>query len=775
MKQADSPRMECHPGGRYAIHFAGGRLSGLIAAVEVAGPRSKRRLSSTQGVWSCPTTPQLPMQMEAQLEGGLTLELTGDQPPEGAGLLLTVRLHNRGSERVRIHRLFPLLLDEESALTLSLPSSVRERRWGVYKQGYQSWSYAGWLPLDTADVQPRFFMTRPVQGDPAWPLPERGRFQSEGMLMLGCAQSGPVLLAGFTGGRRLLGRFELTAAPAQSGAPTGVPVAALEAWCEADGIGLDPGQSITTEPLLVAVAPEQEALDSYARLTGRQMEARVPARAPAVWCSWYSSYTKVREIDMLEATIALQGRRETHPVDVIQLDDGYMRAVGDWLESNSRFPHGLGWLANQIRQAGFIPGLWLAPFVAQRRSRLFQQHRDWFVKGVDGVPLPIAFSPDWSDRYYGLDLTHPEVQQWLADLIRKVVSLGFGYLKLDFLFGGAMAGIRYDPQVPRAAALRKGLEIIREAAGEETFLLGCGVPMLPAVGLVDAMRIGPDTAASWNFRFKGLPILQDEPGVPALKNALRNTLTRQWMNGRLWLNDPDSQILREHQTSLTTEEVKTSLLVSTMTGGLLSFSDCAEKISPERLNWLRRATPPAQPWLQPVTLLGEEVPFLSTGWQGAWLIALAVNATDQPRPLRLKWASLGLEPQTACHLYDTWTGEYLGARVGEFVGGLIPPHGSRVLALRPASGLPEVVGASFHVSPAQAVAAEERQEGALVIRLGDGAHGPGQVTLAVPPPYQVGKAQVEGANLLGQKNTLSNSMVLDLVATPGSIIRIGYR
>lgn len=775
MKQADTPRMECHPGGRYAIHFARGRLSGLMAAVEIAGARGKRRLASTQGVWSCPTTMELPVQLTAHLEDSLTLELTGERPSEGPGLLLTLRVHNRGSERIRIHRLFPLLLDAESALSLSLPSGVKERRWGVYKQGYQSSSYAGWIPLDTADVHPRFFMTRPVQADPTWPLPERGRFQSEGMLMLGCGQGGPLLLTGFAGGRRMLGRIEVAAEPPQAGTTTGVPLAALEAWCEADGMALDPGQSLATEPLLVAVGSEQETLEGYARITGHLMEARVPDRSPTVWCSWYSYYTKVREIDLLEATIALQTRRATHPVDVIQLDDGYMRAVGDWRECNSRFPHGLGWLSSQIRQAGFIPGLWLAPFIAQRRSHLFQQHRDWFVKGVDGVPLPVAFSPDWGDRYYALDLTHPEVQQWLEELIRYVVSLGYGYIKLDFLFAGAATGFRYDPQVPRAEALRTGLEIIRRAAGEQTFLLGCGSPILPAVGLVDAMRIGPDTAASWNFRFKGLPILQDEPGVPSARNALRNALTRQWMNGHLWLNDPDSQILRDHSTSLTPEEVKTSLLVGTMTGGLLSFSDSAERLSPERLDWLRRATPSARPWLQPTSLLGEEIPFLSVGWQGPWLIVLAVNATDQPRPLRLKWPSLGLEPQAVCHLYDNWEGNYLGTRVGEFDAGTLPPHGSRLLALRRATGQPEVVGATFHVSPSQAITAEERQDGALVFRLGEGARGQGQVTLAVPPPYQAGKAHVEGANLLAQKSGPYNGMVLDLMALPGGIIRIGYR
>ncbi|MFZ5815927.1 MAG: alpha-galactosidase [Bacillota bacterium] len=772
MKQPETLRLECQPGGRYSLHFPSGRLSGLTAAVEIAGPHDRRRLPSTEGVWSCPAAPELPMTMAAQLADGLSLELRGERPPHGPGLLLTLQLHNRSSERIRIHRLYPLLYDGESALSIAVPAGVRERRWGVYKQGYQSWSFAGWLPLEAADLHPRFFLTRPVQADPTWPPSRSGRFQSEGMLMLGCPDSGPVLLAGFVEGGRMLGRIELERA---ANPTAGAPLADLDAWCEADGIALDPGESLTAEPLLIAIGPEREVLEGYAETAALRMRARVPDRSPTVWCSWYSSYTRVSEQDLLEATIALQSRRQTHPVDVIQLDDGYMRAVGDWRECNGRFPHGLGWLASQIRQAGFIPGLWLAPFIAQGRSRLFQEHRDWFVKGVDGLPRPVSFSVDWGDRYFALDLTHPEVQGWLAELIRYVVGLGFGYLKLDFLFAGAMAGFRYDPQVTRAMALRQGLEIIRREAGEQTFLLGCGCPMLPAVGLVDAMRIGPDTAASWSFRFKGLRILQDEPGVPAARNALRNTLTRQWMHGRWWVNDPDSQILRESNTHLTAEEVKTLLLAGSLTGGLLSFSDCAERLPAERLEWLRRTTPAARPWLQPVTLMGEETPSLATARQGEWLIALLLNPGDQPRPLRLRWQSLGLEPQTVCHLYDSWAGEYLGTRVGEYDGGTLPPHASRVLVLRQATGQPTVVGSSFHVSPAQVIAAEERAEGALHFRLGEGARGRGQICLAVPPPYQMARATVEGAHLLGQKSDAQNSMVLDLTASPGAIIRISYR
>ena len=44
-------------------------------------------------------------------------------------------------------------------------------------------------------------------------------------------------------------------------------------------------------------------------------------------------------------------------VEVVQIDDGYQRAVGDWLDTCDRFPRGLEALAREIRDAGFTrPG-----------------------------------------------------------------------------------------------------------------------------------------------------------------------------------------------------------------------------------------------------------------------------------------------------------------------------------------------------------------------------------------------------------------------------------
>ena len=85
---------------------------------------------------------------------------------------------------------------------------------------------------------------------------------------------------------------------------------------------------------------------------------------------------------------------------------------------------------------------------------------------------------------------------WLAELAQTAVQQwGYRVLKLDFLYAAALPGVRHDAGATRAQALRRGLQAIRDGAGD-AFLLGCGCPFGPAVGLVDGMRIGLDGPAA---------------------------------------------------------------------------------------------------------------------------------------------------------------------------------------------------------------------------------------------------------------------------------------
>jgi len=252
-------------------------------------------------------------------------------------------------------------------------------------------------------------------------------------------------------------------------------------------------------------------LESVLVAVGNRLSPGTLRRVPPGWCSWSQYFSHVTAADVVEnvdAAVELE-----LPIEIVQVDDGWERGIGDWLEVSPRFGS-LADVVGRIRGAGMRPGIWVAPFLVGDRSELAAAHPEWVVGGADA-------GRNWRQSLGVLDVS--KAADHLAHVFRTLHERGFDYFKLDFLFAGALPGVEH---------YQEGMRIIREAVGPEAILLGCGAPIFPSIGLVDAMRIGPD-------------VLPEHPGEkPDLGYVIRSTAARAWMNGRLWINDPDTLVAR---------------------------------------------------------------------------------------------------------------------------------------------------------------------------------------------------------------------------------------
>ena len=295
--------------------------------------------------------------------------------------------------------------------------------------------------------------------------------------------------------------------------------------------------------------------------------------APAGWCSRYQSASGVSETDVIANLEFCASRFDRRFFRYIQLDDGFQKAAGDW-DVNERFPSGHRGLTDQIRAKGFKAGLWLAPFAVTERSGVPGAHPDWLLKRGD-APVVWDTRETWGGKVYALDGAHPKVQQWLFDLARSAVrDWGYDYLKIDALHC-ATAGDAHYGGLTHAEAYRHGLAAIRDGAGTEAFVLGCGAPLQHAVGYVNGMRIGGDVEASWG-------------GVQA---PARAAALRSFYHRATWLNDPDCLLVRPPLSA--TEAQVWSTLVA-LSGGITLFSDDLPKLAPERVALLERVLPVAR-------------------------------------------------------------------------------------------------------------------------------------------------------------------------------------
>jgi len=334
---------------------------------------------------------------------------------------------------------------------------------------------------------------------------------------------------------------------------------------------------VALEPLAVFDGGAvEDLLAAYARLVKRANRVRINPWNPVGWCSWYHYFGKLGWPDVLENLEVAAADRRAFPFDVFQVDDGYETEIGDWQSPKPGYPD-LAGLARAITGKGYRAGIWAAPFSAAETSDLFARHPDWMV-AEGGRPKPCYRG--WGKTIYALDTTHPEVKRWLGETVSALRRAGFSYLKIDFLFAAAMPGDRWVRATP-IQAYREGLRAIRRAAGPD-FVLGCGAPLLPSVGLVDAMRIGEDTAPYWKTKPSGFQ-------GPNAYFALRNALMRQFMHRAFWLNDPDCLLLRGSETDLSGSERELYALAAGMLDNMVVVSDKLALLVPAEKDLLRRA------------------------------------------------------------------------------------------------------------------------------------------------------------------------------------------
>jgi alpha-galactosidase len=596
--------------------------------------------------------------------------------------IVQAEVHNTSLAPIRVEAFHVL---EAAALDLGASGTALR----FYKHGWQSWSPSFVLDCSGEDVP----MSPPVIAPGTKPSAANGRFISDLMTAIVDPVSAYGLVAGF-----------ISAADQFSHVWFDRDAGTLSAVSHADGIGLAPRATLASERLYIEpFNTPVEAMCRYGDALGLEMEALPYDAVTSGWCSWYYYFQGISEGEVLANLDYLVANPEVLPVEYVQIDDGYQAEIGDWLTANEKFPRGMKHLAQEIHNRGYKAGLWLAPFIAGARSKLFAEHPDWLVRRTGGPAIALI---NWDQTCYALDLTHPAVIAWLDELFRTICDdWGYDYVKIDFIFAGAVDGVRHDPNVTRAQAYRRGLEAIRDAAGNR-FVLACGNPMGPSVGLVDGARIGPDVAPYWHpfSRAESRSTLSD----PSALNSIRNTITRFWMHGRLWTNDPDCLLVRETDTALAGDEVRALATVIGLSGGMVLSSDKLPKLSAARRDLVSLLLPVHGRSAVPLDLFQTpDLPHLFELDCGTHRLLAVFNWSDEIAEIETPL------PTGRWHLFEFWEREYIGLQEGS-LHLPVPPHGCRLLRLTPDLGRPQVVGSTFHITQGAEEIADEEWDGSTL-------------------------------------------------------------
>lgn len=392
----------------------------------------------------------------------------------------------------------------------------------AYRSGHNSWSPAGWRDLAESPLRIANPARRNTADDLRWDDPVR----HHSSWLLALADGERSLLLGALEGDTPRLHADLDV---------------LSGWTETGR----PGRWVLLE------GPELQVFERYRALLQDHYGAR--DRDPGtVWSSWYSLYEDISRQAFDSILPELPGLG----FDTFQVDDGWQRVVGDW-EPNDKFPAGMAEIVRTCRGLGLRAGLWLAPFIVLPGSEAFRAHRQMLLTDASGDL--VTAGENWGASYFTYDYTRADARERLAELIHTAVEdWGYSYLKLDFLQAAAVPG-RHASPADREAVYRAAIQAIRDTAGEETFLLGSGAPLFASLGILDAVRTGPDVAPMWtNYA-------TDDPSDALALNALRNGVERLWLRGLIGL-DPDVVFARHARNLLSDQQLQWLRDAATLSG-----------------------------------------------------------------------------------------------------------------------------------------------------------------------------------------------------------------
>ena len=442
---------------------------------------------------------------------------------------------------------------------------------------------------------------------------------------------------------------------------------------------LENGASVTSDLVLIMPCGDipTEGLPAYAKLVREYNTDDMPAKegsfdVPVGFCTWYYYASKINADIIRENMDSLDAHREDIPVKYVQIDDGWFSCWGDW-DEKEEFGAKMKDFADEIKSRGYTPGIWVAAFGASDGSKVWKDHPEYFVHMKCGLPYP----------YPSFDFSVPETCEYIKKLFHRLShEWGYRYIKIDIITGRLVPMVHKDPEFTTMMNYRKGLQVMREAVTDDTFLLACTAPLAAAVGLVDGMRVSCDVFERWE----------------SLRDVFNSVLKRYYTHKTWYINDADCLLVRTKDEedeqcwrlcTRTDTEIKTYVTAMAASGGAVMLSDKLPLLKDHQFELISKLFPLNTEAAVPLDLMDSFIPgVLDFGTRNGTRTIALINWGDADTEMCV--------PDSAGKLaFEFWGQDFMG-ETRDDIRTRIEPHGCRVYFLTdPADGA--VVGTDSSV------------------------------------------------------------------------------
>lgn len=377
---------------------------------------------------------------------------------------------------------------------------------------------------------------------------------------------------------------------------------------------LAPNETIESDWILVykTSANMDCAMDVYTQKVASTMDVKGVKEPLSGFCTWYYYGPNISQESVLHDLEEVASHKEI-PYKLFQIDDGWFQRRGDFCE-NDKF-RSMAEIATKIKSHGLIPGIWVDPHIADVESEIFKNHKDWFVRTLDGNDIHPS---------HALDFSNPQVEEWLYNLFTKLTKeWGYRYIKVDLIAPALCIGKYHDPSFNSLKNYRKSFEIIRRAVGNDVYILSCSSPIMACLGLADSVRTSVDIFERY----------------ASLLDVFGRSLNRTYLCKNLIINDADCLLLRNAQNEddqcfrncvRTQHEIETYVTAMLATGSPIIHSDKLQLLKNDHFKLLTSMFPLLGRPAKCVNFMDETIPCtLDFGKCGNFSIVAFINWSEK--------------------------------------------------------------------------------------------------------------------------------------------------
>jgi len=414
---------------------------------------------------------------------------------------------------------------------------------------------------------------------------------------------------------------------------------------------------------------------------------------PVGFMTWYALQFGANEERILANTAWQKENLMEYGADTVWVDAEWRQrdnsgqgrdGMDNYHPNQENYPHGMRYLSDKIREAGFVPAIWISPTVETRPNTYMQETPE----------LTVRTHVSWCGRYW-LDCSHPD---FLTKALKDMLLLakdewGFDAIKWDVMTEtiwslDAVHNSLYASDKSTRQIMMDMCRAAREYVGEGYPLLACcgqnNRDLDVFCSVFDLARIGGDIF-SWEH----------------FMSQLIDPLFRYYSLHTVVVNaDPDNVILRP-QFSTYHQAITRATIVS-MLGLPYTFGDDLVALPEDRVNIIKRTIP---------SIVSRPMDIRGTTFDGNsltintyiekpeenYLVTSISNLTDRPLVKILSVTDdWHLDPGNY-YVYDYWMDSYVGL-ISNSVTVTLNPYETKVFSVRPQADHPQVISTSRHIS-----------------------------------------------------------------------------